>query len=109
MNDLARALALACEELGLQVEFDLALTLADESHIVALAHIPLLGAPNGMLIFRTYDEVKAHAEDLILAGYGYSVLDEPRPDECFDLESFKEMFTDWGWCGDAGSKPSWMP
>ena len=109
MNSLIQVLARACEELGLQIEFDFTLMLTDRSRIVALSHIPLLGAPSGMLIFRTYDEVQSHAEELIHAGYGYTVLDEPRPDECFDLESFKEMFIDWGWCGDAGSKPSWMP
>lgn len=38
MNGLAQALARACEELGLQIEFDFALMLADKSRIVALAN-----------------------------------------------------------------------
>jgi hypothetical protein len=108
VNGLTQALALACKELGLEVEFDFTFALAGKPRIVVLARIPLLGALNGMLIFRTYGEVQPYTEEIIRAGYGYSVLDEPRPDECFDLESYKEMFTDWGWCGDAGSKPPWM-
>ncbi len=61
-----------------------------------------------MLIFRSYGEIQPYAEEIVRSGYGYSILDEPRPDENFDLESFKEMFFDWGWTGEASSKPFWM-
>jgi hypothetical protein len=43
--------------------------------------------------------VRLYAETLKRAGYGFSVLDEPQPDEKFDLNAFKEMFLDWGWSG----------
>ena len=52
-----------------------------------------------MLVFRKYDDVRLYAETLKRAGYGFSVLDEPQPDEKFDLNAFKEMFLDWGWSG----------
>lgn len=61
-----------------------------------------------MLLFRTYDEVREVSQALQNAGYGYSVVDEPRPDEEFDLSSFQEMFRDWGWSGELGGKPPWM-
>ena len=49
-----------------------------------------------MLIFDNYDEVRACVDEIILRGYGYSVLDQPRPDEEFELTAFREMFADWG-------------
>ncbi len=61
-----------------------------------------------MLLFRTYEEVRDCAQALLDAGYGYCVVDEPRPDEIFDLASFQEMFRDWGWSGSLGGKPDWM-
>jgi len=61
-----------------------------------------------MLVIRAYDEVRMYEDELINAGYGYSVLDEPQVVEEFDPDAFREMFADWGWCGEASQKPSWM-
>lgn len=108
MSNLVQMLTQACEELGLQITFGFVLMLTNGSRVVAYAHIPSLGASRGMLIFRSYDEIQLFAEEVVRSGYGYSVLDEPRPDEDFDLESFKEMFSDWGWTGEGSSKPFWM-
>ena len=47
-----------------------------------------------MLVIRNYNDVRPYADGLVQAGYGYSVF-EQRPDEAFDLESFREMFQDW--------------
>jgi len=41
-------------------------------------------------------------------GYGYSVLDDPLHSEEFDLESYVEMFSDWGWGNVNERKPDWM-
>lgn len=84
------------------------LSLSGGRHLTSFARIADLGAPNGMLLFRTYDEVRDVSQALQDAGYGYSVVDEPRPDEEFDLASFQEMFRDWGWSGKLGGKPPWM-
>jgi hypothetical protein len=72
------------------------------------ARIANLGARNGMLIFEKYEDVCQHSEAVQDAGYGYSVIDEPRPDEEFDLGSFQAVFRDWGWSGQLGDKPPWM-
>jgi hypothetical protein len=71
--------------------------IAHDGRIVRpVVHIPGLGGPKGMLIFQDYDEVRPCADAIVRVGYGYSVLDQPRPDEKFDLATFREMFTDWG-------------
>jgi hypothetical protein len=108
MSRFAEWLWRACSALGLHAELGFRLVLPDSREIVAVARIAHLGAPNGMLLFRTYDEVRDCTRSLVEAGYGYSIIDEPRPDEEFDLISFEEMFRDWGWSGELGRKPHWM-
>ena len=61
-----------------------------------------------MLLLRADDEIRGHVHELKNAGYGFSVIDEPRPDEEFDITAFKEMFREWGWSGQLGAKPAWM-
>lgn len=108
MSNLVQWLWRACAELHLPIEPAFRIRLRDGKELATIARIPDLGAKNGMLIVGSYDDVKDYAQDLIDAGYGYSVLDEPGPKEEFDLSSFRDMFVDWGWTGKLGSKPAWM-
>jgi hypothetical protein len=108
LSQLTEWLWRACSTSRLHAELAFRLTLPSGRELIAVARIADLGAPNGMLLFRTYDEVRDSVQALLDMGYGYSVVDEPRPDEEFDLESFQEMFRDWGWSGKLGGKPTWM-
>jgi hypothetical protein len=67
-----------------------------------------LGAPNGMLLFASSSEFLGKGQELVEQGFGYSVLDEPRDDEEFDIDRFREMFRDWGWSGERNQAPSWI-
>jgi hypothetical protein len=60
-----------------------------------------------MLIVTDYPELRAHAEEIVAAGFGYSTLLEPSADERYDRESFVEMLQDWGWAGPEHLRPSW--
>ena len=51
------------------------LVLPSGRAIVTVARIANFGAPNGMLLVRAYDDC---VQELLNAGYGYSVVDEPR-------------------------------
>lgn len=106
MTKLESWISKACKAFGLQADFDFAVDTGDGHKVWAVARIRNLGAKNGMLVVRNYDDVRVCAESLARAGYGYSVLDEPRDDEDFDLGSFKEMFLDWGWCGSNVDRPT---
>jgi hypothetical protein len=108
VNQLAAWLWKACSEFGLRVELQFELALAGGQVVRTVARLPDLGAPKGMLIVTSYDEIKSCSQELISAGYGYSVLDEPSPGEVFDSQSFRTMFRDWGWSGELGKKPDWM-
>ena len=108
MTNLAKQLSQACSTLGLQAEFGFTLSLGEGAEIRAVARILDLGAPNGMLVVNSYDEIKNYSKRLIEAGYGYSVLSEPIRDEKVDLKSLQEMFIEWGWSGEPSRKPKWM-
>jgi hypothetical protein len=108
MKQLTEWLWRACAELGLRVELGYKLALPDVPDLIAIARIQDRGAPNGMLIFGNYDETRKITPRLIDAGYGFSVLDEPTNREGFDIQTFKDVFADWGWSGEPGRKSSWM-
>lgn len=98
----------AAEALDLAVELDWEVRLPGHKSIRATARVLNLGGPMGMLVFERYEDVRHLADHLVDAGFGYTVLDEPRADEDFDLESFVEMATDWGWSGPSDLKPAWF-
>ena len=106
MTTLENWISQACDALGLHADFAFVVDVGDGREVCAVARINNLGAKNGMLVVRNYDDVQPYTETLARAGYGYSVLDEPRVDEVFDLDSFQEMFLDWGWAGSEADRPS---
>jgi hypothetical protein len=99
MTKLEHWLVRACEASNLRVDLGFAAAIGVRKTIQCVARIPEIGAVNGMLILRHYDDVRCHLDEVRQAGYAFSVLDEPRDDETFDLQSFQDMFRDWGWAG----------
>jgi hypothetical protein len=73
--------------------------------IKALLLVKQFGAPNGMLILSKNEEQQLYSEEIIRAGYGYSVLSEPLKNEEFDSDDFIELLEDWGWSGTEQSRP----
>jgi len=98
----------ACEMLDLNIEFGFIFILSNGKKLQSVAKIPALGAENGMLMFDSFKNVSEHVDEIIQAGFGYSILDNPYSEEQFDLESYVEMFSDWGWSGEVKSRPGWM-
>lgn len=98
----------ACDELGLHVDREFTITLDGKHMVHAVARVRGLGAESGMLVILDYDEVKAHLTEITRSGYGFSILDEPSSQEEYDLESYAQMFRDWGWSGIETQRPLWM-
>lgn len=96
MSRLLEWLELACSALNLDLDINYSIDMNSGQSLLALARIRNIGAKNGMLIIASYDQVEQFVSQLSIMGYGFAVLDEPRPDEDFNLESFREMFGDWG-------------
>ena len=108
MTRLQSALQHASEDLGLKVVIPFILNLRQGVQINAQALLPQLGAPKGMIVVSRYDDLHGMANELVNDGYGYSVLDDPSPTDDYDLDSYIEMFSDWGWGAINESKPDWM-
>lgn len=107
MTRMVEWLERAAESLGLTVERDYEVHLPGHEAVRAAARVLYLGGPMGMLVFEHYDEAKRLADRLVDAGFGYTILDDPRVDEVFDLQSYMEMAADWGWAGPSDLKPAW--
>jgi hypothetical protein len=98
----------ACDLLKLDASIGHTVSLSNDVLIHVVAYIPFLGGIKGMLLVDNYDVLRPYISELIELGYGFSVVDEPRLNEEFEIESFIEMFTDWGWYGDLTKKPAWI-
>ena len=61
-----------------------------------------------MLVVADYDNLEGCADELVEAGYGFSVMDEPGNDEDYDREAFVGVLADWGWSGDVSASPKWL-
>jgi len=108
MTNLQPYLLRACNELNLTIVVPFLLTVGEGIQINAQALLPQLGARGGMIIVTHYDDLRGVASKLPNMGYGYSVLDNSPSSEDFDLESFIDMFSDWGWGNTNERKPGWM-
>ena len=99
MTKLSDWLVRACTLSGLKIDVGYVAMINEKSSISTVARIQGLGGEKGMLVFGRLDDVREHAGEVVEAGYGYTVLDEPTDDEVFDLVSYQDMFKDWGWRG----------
>lgn len=109
MSRLQDFLRRACRELGLIIVTPFSLYLRDGVRIDAIALLPQLGAQKGMIVLGDVSDLSELASDIVSMGYGYSIMGEPAPSEEFDLESFRDVFLDWGWVAVPGQeKPRWM-
>lgn len=81
--------------LGRPVEPNFMLLLSDGRKLISVVRVPDIGAKNGMLVFEDYESIRKDLAELAALDYGFSIMDEPRPDERFDLESFNKLFADW--------------
>lgn len=99
----------ACQELGLTIVAPFSLTVREGVRVDAQALLPQLGAPKGMIVVSKGADLQGVTSELDHMGYGYSVMSEPRPAEDFDLETWVDVFSDWGWSSSANeAKPVWM-
>lgn len=108
MNKQQEFLVRACAELDLEISIGDSIEISSGAFVYPLAHIKDVGGKRGTVIFSTFDNIGVPTSDLIDSGYSYSVYSSPAAEEEFDLDSYLEMFVDWGWAGSEEKKPSWM-
>jgi hypothetical protein len=109
MNRMQEWLVHAAQELGVRVALAYVAVLSDGKQIPTQALFPDLGGAFGTLVFDSTDVLDPEARrDLVAQGYSISMFSEPLPKEEFDLESYAEMFSEWGWTSNEMQKPTWM-
>ena len=109
MNRMQEWLARAAEELNVRVLVGYEVPLTDGGKLPSQALFPDFGSALGTLVFRSQDEVNAEARrELIKRGFGMSTFSEPLPNEEFDIESYKEMLSEWGWASEERNRPDWL-
>lgn len=109
MNLMQEWLARAAEELAIRVVIGYAVTLSDGRRLTSQALFPDFGSPFGTLVFRFQDlPNEAARRELVAQGYGMSTFSEPLPHEDFDVDSYAEMFSEWGWTSAEAKRPAWL-
>ena len=64
MATLKNEILQACKALGLRVDFDFVVDVGNGHKILTVAHIHNIGARNGMLIVRDYEDVRPYRDYL---------------------------------------------
>jgi hypothetical protein len=109
MNRMQEWLVHAAQELGVRVVLAYVAVPSNGKQIPTQALFPDLGGAFGTLVFDSTDILDPEAgRDLVAQGYSISTFSEPLPKEEFDLESYAEMFSEWGWTSNEMQKPTWM-
>ena len=109
MTLMQQWLAQAARELGLRISLRHAVVLADGRTLTSQALFPDLGAERGTLVFDAVEQLDSEAsKELRAKGYTASSFHQPLHGDEFDLRSYAEMFSEWGWTGDPAAQPSWM-
>lgn len=98
----------AASDLGLQITTPFSLVLSSGHRLQAILLICQFGGTKGMLVFASYDGIASHVNEIVDAGYGFSILDEPGEHEEYNREEYIELLSDWGWSGDDESRPTWL-
>ena len=105
---LASSWARAGQCLGLEVLAPFTLTLPSGGKVFAAALVKQFGATNGMLLTPHADVIWSLREEIVRAGFGFSVLEGARPGEPFVVDGYVEVLQEWGWSGSAEAEPVWM-
>ncbi len=108
MTRLQSELQRAAQDLGLRIVVPYVLDIRPGLQIHALALLPQIGAQKGMIIVDRFEKLKGLGVELVKDGFGYSVLSDPLPSEEYNLNSYIEMFSEWGWGATNESRPYWI-
>lgn len=109
MNALQDSLARAAGELGIKIVINQAIDLSGNCKFLAPILFPQFGASKGTLVLNSDDNYAIELiEELRNLGFTASSFLPPEPDEKFDIDSYIEMFSDWGWTGSEESRPKWL-
>jgi hypothetical protein len=95
LSTLQRLWKIAGERLGLEVVIPFSLQLKGQHSLEADVLLRGYGAPQGMLIFSDYADLKGRERAVIRAGFGYSCMPQPSRPDFQSLEPVRDALEDW--------------
>jgi len=99
----------ASKDLNFRITAPFTLTLSSGLKLKVALLVHNFGASKGMIILDSFDLIASHVDEVVDSGYGFSVIDKPTDLELYDIDDFKSILKDWGWCGSKGTiKPDWL-
>ena len=96
------------DDLGLEIAVPFDVVLKSDCRIRVPVLVRDFGGARGMLVVLDLSLIEDRTEELVKAGYGYSVLSEPGAFEEYNRDVFIEMLVDWGWWGPESERPKWI-
>jgi hypothetical protein len=108
MNSIQQEWKRAADELGFKIQTPFALTLPSGNSIEAELLISDFGGEKGLLIFTDYEKIKPFVGELRLNGFHCSIIGESSSNQEFEIESFIDCLSDWGWSGAEADRPVWL-
>ena len=110
MNKMQEHLKMAADQLGLRVIIGPIIKFKSGKKIAFEAYFPDLSNKRGIYVVQFSDAYKLDKfdrDELLKSGVGLSTFDCPEENEEFCVESYVEMFREWGWSGNVSDKPEW--
>lgn len=109
MNRMQKYLARAAKELDLRIELGYVIHLQSGNTLPTQALFPDLSGALGMVVIDSAENLDEQTENAITDhGLSISTFSQPLPNEKFDIDSYLQMFAEWGWTGDPSKRPRWM-
>lgn len=99
---------LAADDLSLELTIPFQFVTSRGAQIDARVLVRGFGARQGMLLVRDYTDVSRVDTELVDAGYGYCVMDDPLLAERYDRANIIDVLRDWGWSGPPERAPRWL-
>lgn len=104
----ADAWRLAAASLGVVISGPMRLELEADLAIDVDILFHEFGAPRGTLVIPVGGTPPFWQQTAYRAGYAISEFNPPPPGYVYSVEQLQYLLSDWGWCGSADSKPSWL-
>jgi hypothetical protein len=111
MNRMQEYLVRAAKILSMKITIDPSFRLSNGKLLFFDALLHNLSNRNGIFVWNSDHNIQLESEareELNRSGFGVSEFGGPSKSEMFDIDNYIEMFSEWGWSGEADERPAWM-
>lgn len=98
----------AAADLGIEVVTPFDYVTRSRRRLRFVALVRGFGPRNGMVIPTRWLQIADVQDELWKAGYGFSVMSDPRKGQAYVRENVIDVLADWGWNGAPELRPSWL-